>query len=80
MILLHITKAYADAPTDRTIHVELPPEDGHNGAMCGLLRRTMNGTRDGAKNWGNFFAKVLTAELMYKFVQGKSSPCVFYWT
>ena len=52
MLLLDITKAYAKAPTDRTICVDLPPEEDHKCAMCGLLHRAMNGTRVGAKNWG----------------------------
>ena len=62
-LLIDITKAYANAPTDRTIYVDLPPEEDPNRTKCGILHKAMNGTRDGAKNWGDFFAQVLTTKL-----------------
>ena len=60
----------------RRIAVEAPPElhrPGHD--EVGILKRAMYGTRDAAACWGTEIARVLIEEL--KFVQGRTTPCVF---
>ena len=35
---------------EEEVYVELPAEDAEEG-MCGLLRKSMHGTRDAAQKW-----------------------------
>ncbi len=56
------------------MYVELPPEDAQEG-MCGILEKSMYGTRDAAQNWEYEHTNMLTEA---KFAQGKHSPCVFF--
>ena len=50
----------------------MPGEEG----MCGLLERSLYGTRDAAYNWTETYTKVLCSDL--GFVKGESSPCTFH--
>ena len=42
--------------------------------MCGLLLKTMYGTRDAAQNWEYEYRDFMEAE---RFIVGKSTPCAF---
>ena len=77
ILLIDITKAYANAPTDRVIYVDLPPEEDVKGIKCGLLHKAMNGTRDGAKNWGDFFRPCNDYEVVIQFCTRKIEPMCF---
>ena len=50
LLFIDIKKAFFHALARRTVYVALPPEDSEPG-MCGLLRKSMYGTRDAAQNW-----------------------------
>ena len=71
-MFLDITKAYANAPVKRKIYVDLPKAIDPNNEWCGQLHKSMNGTRDGAKNWGSFFADLLVNKMSFGFVRGKA--------
>jgi hypothetical protein len=61
----------------RRVFVALPAEDimpGEEG-MCGLLERSLYGTRDAAFNWAQTYTDVL---LGLGFLKGESSPCTFF--
>ena len=58
--------------------VALPAEDmlpGEEG-MCGLLERSLYGTRDAAFNWTETYTKVLCESLGFEKVE--ASPCTFF--
>ena len=61
MVAIDVKKAHLRAPAMREVYVELPKEDQKPGeeSMCGLLRYSMYGTRDAAKNWGLEVEKTL---------------------
>ena len=44
--------------------------------MCGMLKKSLYGTRDAASNWTDEYTRVLIDKL--KFVKGESSPCSFH--
>jgi hypothetical protein len=73
-----VKKAYFYAPATRRVFVALPPEDRGPGEeqMCGLLLKSLYGTRDAAFNWSAAYTDVLVSKL--GFVKGESSPCSFY--
>ena len=52
MGVIDVKKAHLRAPATREVYVELPKEDQEPGEedMCGLLKYSMYGTRDAAKN------------------------------
>ena len=47
---IDVSRAYLHAKSSRKMYVELPPEDAQEG-MCGILDKSMYGTRDAAQNW-----------------------------
>ena len=48
------------AKSRRRVFVKLPPEDATEG-MCGLLLKSMYGTRDAAQNWEFEYADFMIA-------------------
>ena len=46
---IDIKRAYFHAPSKRAVYIDLPEEDREEG-MCGLLLKSMYGTRDAAQN------------------------------
>ena len=71
---IDISRAYFQANAIREVDVELPV-DGYEEGMCGKLKKSMHGTRDAAKNWGEEYSKFMIES---GFRRGKSSPCVFW--
>ena len=59
-----VKKAYFFAPARREVYVALPWEDCNPGEedMCGLLLKSLYGTRDAAANWAEAYTRVLTEE------------------
>ena len=58
--------------------MELCEEEGgpsSKSGECGLLRKSMYGTRDAAQNWEETYTAALKD---LGFVVGLSSPCFFY--
>ena len=74
MDFIDVRRAYFHANARRRVFVKLPQEDACEG-MCGLLEKSMYGTRDAAQNW-----EVAYAEFMWKvgFRRGEGMPCVFH--
>lgn len=72
-----VSRAYFHAEAQREVYVDLVPEDCLPGQedYCGLLRKSMYGTRDAASNWETLYSKVLIEN---GFVRGKASPCIYY--
>ena len=54
--------------------MKLPPEDESPG-QCGLLLKSMYGTRDAAQNWEHHYASVME---ILGFTRGAAAPCLFY--
>ena len=54
--------------------MEIPPED-HEEGMCGLLMKSMYGTRDAAQNWEVTYSQLLES---IGFVRGQAVPCLFH--
>ena len=52
----------------------LPDGDKEEG-MCGILCKSMYGTRDAAQNWGAEYTQFMES---IGFETGKASPCTFY--
>ena len=71
---IDISRAYFQAEAIRRVYVELPEEDYSEG-MCGLLQKSMYGTRDAAQNWGEAYSSFMRS---IGFTQGTGSPCVFW--
>ena len=78
LMVCDVKKAYFDAAATRRVFVALPAEDVLPGEahMCGLLQRSLYGTRDAAQNWTQTYTRVLCDAL--GFEKGSSSPCSFY--
>ena len=51
---MDIKRAYFQADSIREVYVKLPEEDASPG-MCGLLGKSMHGTRNAAQNWGEAY-------------------------
>ena len=62
MIVVDVKKAHLKAPATREVYVELPKEDQQDDEknLCGLLKYSMYGTRDAAKNWAMEVERTLT--------------------
>ncbi len=75
---MDISRAYFCAATDpeNPAYVELPAEDEDHGAMVGLLKKHMYGTRRAADGWHCEYAGRLVQDL--GFTVGDASACVFY--
>ena len=70
-----IKRAHFYAAATREIYVSLPEEAGEFPNMVGRLLKSMYGCRDAGVNWELEIARVMTK---FGFMQGLSSPCV-YW-
>ena len=73
MDFIDIKKAYFHAKSRRKVFVNLPKEDQDEG-MCGMLMKSVYGTRDAAQNW-----EIEYAEFMVNagFTRGMAVPCIF---
>ena len=69
-----ISRSFFQSDASRLLFAELRPEDSAPG-MCGRLKKSTDGTRDAAQNWGYAHAEFMVAEA---FRKGPSSPCVFW--
>ena len=56
---INVSRAFFRAEAIRRVYVELPKEDRQEG-MCGLLVKSLYGTRDGAQNWGDSYMKFMS--------------------
>ena len=74
LMINDVKKAYFFADATRKIYIELPPED-YEAGKCGLLQKSLYGTRDAALNWTIAYTSALVDRM--GFVQGKSTPCAF---
>ena len=63
------------APETREVYVDLPEQDSEPG-MCGLLNKSMYGTRGAAQSWETWCSTIFVNELGFK--QGVASVCCFY--
>ena len=72
---IDISRAYFNARTTDSdpVYVDLPEEDKEDG-MCGILVKSMYGTRDADHNWEHEYREFMEGE---RFVVGQASPCVF---
>ena len=48
--LIDVSRAFFHAEALREVYIQLPDEDYEEG-MCGLLKKSLYGTRDAAQNW-----------------------------
>ena len=71
---IDIRRAYFHSPARRKVYVKLPEEDYEEG-MCGMLLKSMYGTRDAAQNWEWSYVKAMTD---LGFDRGVAIPCLFY--
>ena len=78
LMVCDVKKAYFYAKATRRVFVALPAEDQTESEkdMCGLLERSLYGTRDAAYNWTETYTNVLVEKM--GFSKGESSPCSFY--
>ena len=74
LMVRDVKHAYFYAPATRTVHVQLPDEDRGPGEerMCGLLKKSLYGTRDAAHNWAMAYTAVLDK---LGFEKRATSPC-----
>ena len=73
---IDVKKAFLYGEMERTLYVELPPEDPRagDGRWVGLLKRTMYGTRDAPAAWQKMLGSVMQR---LGFVACKSVPCLY---
>ena len=70
---IDIRRAYYHAEARRKLYITLPEGDQEEG-MCGLLFKSLEGTRDAAQNWEYTYSKFMTD---LGFERGKATPCIF---
>ena len=70
---IDIRRAYFHSKARRRVFVKLPPEDDEPG-MCGLLLKSMYGTRDAAQNWEFEYSEFMES---IGFKRGDAVPCLF---
>ena len=75
LCFVDVRRAYFYAPTKRAVYVKPPEEAGCPPGHCARLNASMYGTRDAAANWEEKYASHLKS---IGFIQGLSSPCIFY--
>ena len=75
LLFLDVRRASFYAPAQRLVFVHPPHEAGRPHGMCARLNVSMYGTNDAASHWEAKFSSHLRSQ---GFVQGKSSPCIFY--
>ena len=71
---IDVSRAFFHADAIRRVYVQLPEEDAQEG-MCGLLGKSMYGTRDAAQNWGQCY---MTFMVNTGFTKGLASHCCFF--
>ena len=73
LMVQNVKKSYFYAPATRKVYVMLPDEDRGLGEerMCGLLQKSLYGTRDAAHNWAVAYTAVLDK---LGFEKGPTSP------
>ena len=69
-----ISRAHFYGKAERRVFVTLPEGDEEQG-VCGLLKRTMYGTRDASAVWQRSYTTLLRK---HGFQTGKAYPCTFY--
>ena len=72
MMFIDISRAHFHSPARRRLYVELAPERARPG-WCGLLNKSMYGTRDAA---ANFAALVMSVLSKMGFKVGVFNPCL----
>ena len=72
--LTDISRAHFYGKAERRVFVTLPEGDEEPG-KCGLLKRTMYGTRDASAVWQRSYTTLLKK---HGFQTGKAYPCTFY--
>ena len=70
---IDVRRAYFHADARRKVYVKLPPEDDEPG-MCGMLLKSMYGTRDAAQNWEFEYTSFMEGA---GFKRGTCTPCIF---
>ena len=71
---IDIRRAYFHAKARRKVFIKLPAEEEAAEGMCGLLLKSMYGTRDAAQNWEFEYANFMET---IGFERGKAIPCIF---
>ncbi|CAE7240586.1 unnamed protein product [Symbiodinium natans] len=72
--LIDISRAHFYGRATRRIFVTLPEGDESPG-KCGLLLKTMYGTRDASSTWQRDYSELMAK---HDFRAGKAWPCIFY--
>ena len=70
---IDVRRAYFHAKSRRRVFVKLPDEDSEQG-KCGLLLKSMYGTRDAAQNWEVEYSEFMAG---IGFERGIAVPCLF---
>jgi hypothetical protein len=70
-----VSTAYLNAPIEETIYVEPPPGFEEPDGKIWLLKKSLYGAKQSAKNWNDFLAKALR---VYGFVLASSDH--YIWT
>ena len=70
-----IKRAHFCSKATRELYVELPPEAGYGPDIVGRLLKSMYGCRDAGMNWELEVCRVMKK---LGFIQGLSSPCMYY--
>ena len=76
LLVIDVRRAYFYAKARRSVYIELPEGDGGGprSRQCGLLRRSLYGTRDAAQNWecelGGFLEEI-------GLRRGQASICLY---
>lgn len=79
MMINDVARAFFEAAAIRAVCIELPDEDKSDDDkakdMVGILRMSLYGTRDAAKNWQNEVARMMK---LWGFQQGSYNPCLYH--
>ena len=76
LLVIHVRRAYFYARARRRVYIELPEGDGvgPGSRQCGLLRKSLYGTRNAAQNWecelGGFLEEI-------GLRRGQASTCLY---
>ena len=76
LLVIDVRRAYFYAKARRRVYIELPEGDGEgpDSRQCGLLRKSLYGTRDAPQNWecelGGFLEEI-------GLRRGQASKCVY---
>ena len=76
VMLLDVKKAFLYGQIQRSVYIELPPEDEgrEGGQMMGLLDKAMYGLRDAPQVWQQEVRRILGG---MGYCESKTSPCVY---